>query len=659
MPDLLGFYLTQTWTSAWASLLVAACFIVPGLVPALALARRLRLQADETLLAAFSITTALAGVSALVCYYLRLPLWAAAAITLAAATGLGWRFRDSLRFRPRIEPAPGLWLALAAWAVSLAEGTWFGFASDAFYHVAAVRTLVDRGLPVVTDPLYGTSTRVLDIATGAWHSMLAMISLATRVPADALWGGLSPFVTAMLVLGFCALARKISGCTWAAAVATGVWAVSALLLDFRLLVMPQTGALVFVFAMMLGLLLLADDPSRPAMWLAVTGGVAAVLTHLGVGELALLVLGVACATTLLLARTELRSAGIPWLRAATPVLQTAATVSAIVAMPLAQRLWAVAHSWVVALQPSYLHEYAVVVPVLGVMPQLAWAPGTAARWYGWPLIAAAVMLTLAIDVLLAGMVLDAWRTRDLRQIMAAGFAGFAFLLLRLPLLSWLLSILAAYMTVRLLLLVAFSPYLVLAWALAQARDTSSGGGRWHLWLRPVAIGACVFAVATAVPGVSATFVDRPATLRRGQGASIPVMWKRDARYEWGSGALARVRAEFGTRYPMVAADLITGYELAAVEPMAVIAVPGPHSPFFMETASKQGQRRRSDMARLMRPAASETLRRALLEKYRPEYMAISSETPHYLAALLSLRHQPNLFEPVVVTTRLALFRVKY
>ena len=629
------------------------------MVPALALARRLHLRADETLLAAFSITTAVAGVSALVCYYLRLPLWSAATITLAAAIGLGWRFRDSLGFRPRVAPATGLWLALAAWVASLAEGTWFAFGSDAFYHVAAVRTLIDRGLPVVNDPLYGTSTRVLDVATGAWHSMLAMVGLVSRVPADSLWAGLSPFVTAMFVLGFFALARKISGHAWAAAVATIVWAAALLLLDFRLVVMPQTGGLIFVFVMMLGLISLADDPTPAAMWLAVAGGVAAVLTHLGVGEIAIIVLGVTCAGTLLLARRELKDTDMPWVRATTPMLQTAATVAAIVAMPLAQRLWTVAHSWVVSLQPSYLREYAVVVPVLGLMPQLAWAPGRAAGWFGWPLVAITVVLTLAMDVLLAAMVLDAWRSRDLRRIVGAAFAGLAFLLLRTPVLSWVLSLVAAYMMVRLLLLVSFCPYLVLGWALAQPRDTSLGQERWHSWIRPAAIGVCAVALVTAQPGISATFVDRPSTMRRGQGASVASMWKRDVRYTWGEDAIAKMRVELGGRFPLVASDLISGYELAAVEPMAVVAVPGPHSPFFMENAHKDGSRRRTDMTSLMRPAATEAVRRTLLERYRPEYVAMTSDTRHFAIVRLSFLHQPNLFEPVVVTPRLVLLRVRY
>jgi hypothetical protein len=207
--------------------------------------------------------------------------------------------------------------------------------------------------------------------------------------------------------------------------------------------------------------------------------------------------------------------------------------------------------------------------------------------------------------------------------------------------------------------VAFAPYLVLAWALAQPRDASRGRERWRAWLRPVAIGFCVFAVATAVPGVSATFVDRPSTIRRGQGESVATMWKRDIRYEWGDVAMAKVRAEFSGRYPLVASDLTTGYELAAVEPMAVVAVPGPHSPFFMETASQEGKRRRSDMNRLMRPAASVAVRRRVLERYRPEYVVVSSDTPRYPLVLMGLRLQPGLFEPVVVTPRLVLFRVRY
>lgn len=658
MPELTSFYLTHTGMAALASLLVGFCFLAPGALPALALARRLRLRADETLLAAFAISTAVAGAASLVCYYAQLPLWAAAAVTLASAIGLGWRFRDGLLARPRLAPAAGLWLALAAWILSTLEGTWFGYGSDAFYHVAAVRTMVDRGLPVVTDPLYGTSSRVLDVAAGAWHSMLAMVGLVTRIPADALWGGLSPFVGAMLVLGFFALARRISRSTWAAALATIVWAIAGLLLDTRLLVMPQTGALTFVFAMMIGLLSLADDPTPGAFWLSVAAGVAAVLSHVGVGELTFIVLGLACAVTLLLARSELRETDMPWMRAATPMLQAAATVGAIVAMPLAQRLWTVAHSWVVSAQPSYLHSYGVVVPVLGVMPQLAWAPGRAESWFGWPLVAVAVVLTLATDLLLAGMVLDAWRSRDLRRMLSTAFAGLAFLLLRLPVLSWLLSLVSPYMTVRLLLLVSFCPYLVLAWALAQPRDGSRGTGRWRMWLRPLAIGVCAFAVVTAVPGVSATFVDRAATLRRGAGAAVATMWRRDVRYEWGADALAKVRAQVGTSYPVVASDALTGYELAALEPIAIVAVPGTHSPFFMEDYGRAGARRRADMVTFMRPLTSEAERRAILDRYGADYVAVSSDTRNSLATVLSLRRQTGLLEPVVVSARLAMFRVR-
>ena len=664
MPNLLDFYLHTVSTGALASVVVAVAFLAPGLVPAIALARRLRLRADETVLAALAISTSTAGIASLVCHYLRLPLWAAAAITLAAAIGLAWRFRSALRrlapaaphaSRPRLAAAASFIAAAAAWAVSAFEGTWFGYASDAFYHVAAVRTLVDRGLPVVTDPLYGTSSRALDVAAGAWHSMLAMVALVTRMPADVLWMGLSSFVTAMFVLGFFALARRISGRTWAAAVATGTWAMAALLLDTRLIVMPQTGGLVFVFTMVLGLLAVAEYPTPAASSLAVVAGVAAVLTHLGVGELSMIVLAVACGAMLVLARTDPRGSDSHRVGAVAPMLRTAAVTLAIVAVPLAQRLWVVAHSWILSPQASYLRDYAVVVPVLGVMPRLAWAAGRATSWYGWPLAAAAVALTLATDLLLLGMAVTAWRSREPSRVVATAFAGLAFLLLRLPLFSWLLSSVAAYMTVRLLLLVAFCPYLVLAWALAQSRAV----GGWRASLRPFAIGVCVFAVVASLPGVRSTFVDDPSTLRRGEGAGVATMFSRDIRYEWGADAIARVRAAVGTGYPLVASDIYTGYELAAVEPIAVVAVPGTHSPFFMEGASREGGRRRRDMRAFMRPAATEARRRSVLARYRPAYVAVSSDTRQYPLVMLSLKLQTDLFEPVVLTPRLALFRVRY
>jgi hypothetical protein len=238
------------------------------------------------------------------------------------------------------------------------------------------------------------------------------------------------------------------------------------------------------------------------------------------------------------------------------------------------------------------------------------------------------------------------------------FAGLAFLVLRFPVLSWLLSLVAPYMMVRLLLLASFCPYIVLAWALARPRDDSRPTGRWRAWLRPAAIGVCALVVVVAIPGVSATFVDSPSTLRRGAGAAVGPMWERDVRFEWGDDALGGVRAEVGTSYPIVASDATTGYELAALEPISVVAVPGPHSPFFMETPEGSGATRRADMATLMRPLTSEAVRRTILDRYGADYVVVSSETTTYLAVLLSLRAQPGLFEPVVRTERLAMFRVR-
>ena len=64
------------------------------------------------------------------------------------------------------------------------------------------------------------------------------------------------------------------------------------------------------------------------------------------------------------------------------------------------------------------------------------------------------------------------------------------------------------------------------------------------------------------------------------------------------------------------------------------------------------------MVTLMRPLTSEAVRRAILDRYGADYVVVSSDTRNALATVLSLRRQSGLLEPVVMSQRLAMFRVK-
>ena len=223
--------------------------LVPGAGLALGLSRRLKLTVADSLPLALAVSAAIAGALSLVGVRLRLDaalaIWIAASIACWVA---GWFIA---RGTERLELGEsGLWLGLAVAVVTMLERPWYGRSVDAFYHLAAVRSLLHSGTAVPTDPVYGISTATPDPTSGALHTLMAMWSLLTRIDPEVLWVGVTALGASMTVLAFWSLAKRVSGsarpATWAS---VGFW-LFVMFADGRAWAYPNRLSFALVFAAM-------------------------------------------------------------------------------------------------------------------------------------------------------------------------------------------------------------------------------------------------------------------------------------------------------------------------------------------------------------------------------------------------------------------------
>ena len=275
-----------------AALVVAVLVLGPGWWFAWGAAKRLAWTLDTVPPLALAVTTAIAGLVALVCRPLGWGLGAGlavfAALTIAASVAghlLGRGFG-----RPAVE-RESLVVGGSAAALAAIVGPYMGLTADTFYHLAAVNSLLARDAIAVTDPMHGTATTVLDPATGAWHTLLALASRLTTLTPDWLWGGLTVVGAGCLVLAFHGLLRRVSGSPRAATLATVAWVLFALYADFRAAAFPKMGTLAIVFIALCAFLELVERPSWTAASIAVLGGFAACSAHLGSAQLLFLAVG--------------------------------------------------------------------------------------------------------------------------------------------------------------------------------------------------------------------------------------------------------------------------------------------------------------------------------------------------------------------------------
>ena len=638
---------------AAAKIIVAA--ILPGLPLAWGIVRRAKWDPLAILPLSFAATLAFAGLvgvtGRMMGFDLALASWLFIGVATLSGVGGVWYGLRAPTDAPATSDtvaAPsrrirfgwqGLVLGTIAGATALWQHPWIAFTTDTFYHLAAVRSLIATGRTMVTDPMHGTDATALDATSGLYHTWLAMVARVAAEPVELLLVGATALGAAMVIWAMWVLAERVSGSPWAATFATTGFAVFSLYSDFRMFGYPNRLSLALVFIALLALMDLAEENYRPAAIALGVSGFAVLGVHMGSAAF----VGVVAAMFVLwwavwgVVNRKEEGAFKPFLRLAIPLLILLLVASPVIVSKLPSVLSSEIFTGDIPLKARETALLFITDSILVVRPGVFVGGGAVAFW-----------ATLGAAVL-AGI--GAFRFRRREDLPIVALLGVPALLLFNPPVTSLAVAVTYYTFARVALLLGFIPWLALAWVSAEA-FRSAGKRRVIVGLLAVAI---VLSEAIVMWGpTKVTWVRVEDQMRVGESYTVFESREADVRNGWGD-ALWDVKVALGDGYPRVAADPETGYYLAGLAPVSIVAAPRSHSPLVVELVD--GPARREDMGRLTDPATSEEDRRTILERYEADYVVLSPGTGNDALAYESMLQQSDLFEIVVDTRRLVLFRV--
>jgi hypothetical protein len=263
-----------------------------------------------------------------------------------------------------------------------------------------------------------------------------------------------------------------------------------------------------------------------------------------------------------------------------------------------------------------------------------------------------VAAALGAVALLAGFLLDD------RRALAAGTVGtFTAVVFLDPLVATSLLSRSAYLCLRIAILLPFAVFVPMAWGFGQlgrARSYCPGENTRLLSIVGVGLAALGLVAVVQVGAVPLRDLFRPIKAHGVLG--VPLSRARDVRLVWGPAAVAAIADQVGERNPVLAGTGETAYELAGLIPVALAAAPEKHAPFAFERID--GAQRRADQALLLEPTASDETRREILRRRRVDFVVVDRSTPGQAPAAEALAGEPALFERVVDSPTLVLFRVK-
>lgn len=643
-------FLTQIVLREWLMTpVVIALAVLPGLGFAAVAARRVRLSWPETIATSFAFSVAATSAVATLAYFLHLHLNVVLGVYVllipASLVFFIREYRDGHLKKPALERA-GLIVGGATALVAMIERPWFRSGADTFYHLAATRSLLATGRPLVTDPFYRTGANVLDPTSGVLHTMQAIFSRTLFTDIATLYMGVTALGAGMIMLAFWVLARRVGGSAKAATIASVAMAAVAYHFDFRVMAYPKHVSEALVFLGIALLVRLLDEPSRPLVGVAAVVGVATTTMHLAAAEFLFVAGGfllLALGSGVVAERVVRRR--WHWLRQSGAVAAALVLVAVLSVPVLLPRVGALSGSS--AIGTDSFGDLAGQVFRLGSIELVK--PG--GMYTGGPLV------FFPLLVLIGFAALTAFRDRDPHALAAAGLMAMIPLVLTDPLITPFALHFSSYMVARLAALMRFMPFVGIAWALGTMLP-----GREKL-LSYVAAGAIALAVLGAAPDLYSTATGvYPAGFARGLDVfGLGATLTRDLRAEWGVDTLAKMRAVFGDDYPVVAAEPLTAYYFVGLEPVAIVATQAAHSPAYIE--GREGADRRAAMDAFFRPMATRAERLAVVRRYDVRYVVVwksqldssgSTLDPSVEAGMLA---QGGLFRVAVASPRIDLLQV--
>jgi len=579
--------------------------VVPALPAAWALGRLLEADWIEATASAFAISVASAGLASIIAFVMGRGFTTVALLhvgfLVALDVALVLAARNAGAPRLGFEAIPSAWIA-GIGLVAVLQRPWLAPNVDAWYHLAAARSLLFTGGSIVTDPFFGLGSKFVDPTSGALHVLLGLTSKYSGQDVSFLWGGLNVFGAMLLASALWSLFRQLGAERRHALGAMLAVVFLAMSADLRFTAYPNQLGLAILILALVGFA--GAVRGRKDAWvLAMLGSFAASAIHMGVATAMVAITGICIVGLVVFAfftRGRGRGASVPWPERS--VWLTALGMFVASAAAFAPRLWYLMRDNV---SGSLAADSGATVAVQSVYRlfglKIMFHPDSTLGGGDLMLLFGTAMAVLCL--------IEGARRRD-RLMALAGIIGFVPIVVGYnPIITPALLGFSPYASYRLLAFMWFAPWVAVA-----------VGWRNNPLLARLAI---IGALLGVMPTWHTMFTEEPpVAIRSGvQNISVVKGWERDVTHIAGAEALDELRVALGDEWPMVATDDLTGYALAGLANVHVYAVPQVHSPSAFERLGT-GELKRRALAVLMSPVTPYETRLAIVRDTDADYVLL-------------------------------------
>ncbi|HVC77909.1 MAG TPA: DUF6541 family protein [Candidatus Micrarchaeaceae archaeon] len=433
-------------------------------------------------------------------------------------------------------------LSLVAGLSALYSGPWLSATADTFYHLAAIRAVLQHGTALPQEVFFPTPVSVPDPTSGAWHLALALVSSFSGNDPVTVWRVVNVAVTPLTVLAFFALAIAVTRNAIAALIATVLYTVLALNFDFRDAAYPNRFGLLLAWLAIAFALRYVENGSRRELLVAAMTAFGASAVHPLLSPFLLIAMGGATAAAVVVrspSATRVTFAAIVVCAAALPLL---------IVNVLTLRI------------PAPYQALAVMSPLLVPIIHHPWPWVWPSFWFGNP----GIVLGTVFAILLVRL----WRAKEV----GAGLLIAALLVVPVAALVPLFasSRSGQYLLARVAGVLAPLAWIGLGWGVALAIHAIRSHSRMAI-LAAAAIVVSALAVAPGFyTGTLAQYL-RPASSAK----SITASRSGDLAVVWSDRLAAIARLP---KSAVILAEPRMAYELAGLTGREVVGVPLSHTP---------------------------------------------------------------------------------
>ncbi|HVD46677.1 MAG TPA: hypothetical protein VNG70_05280 [Candidatus Limnocylindria bacterium] len=549
-------------TIAWISIWAAALLLLPGWV-IWRLAGPRGMPRSLEIAPAFALSLAVISLVGWSGYALGFGFREVKAVSIVvlvlAAIGLPITlFYVRPKAREAVSPRWTLWavgaIALGAGLSALYSGPWLSATADTFYHLAAIRSVIENNTALPKEVFFATPVRAPDPTTGTWHVALALVSDLSGHDPLSVWRVMNVALAPITVLAFFALALSITRSGIASLITTALYVVLALSFDFRYAALPNHFGNLLAWLVLTLVLRFVDNGSRRELVVAAPIAFAASAVHVTLSPFLLVSLGGAVAAAILVRSHSLKR------------LAVAAAIAGAAALPLL----VVDISTLTSLAPYASMAVQFPPPLLVVHHPWTWV--WPSNWYNNP----GTVLGTAFAVSL----LRFWRAGEV----GAGLLIAALIAIPAAALTPLFATTSSgrYLLARVSFTLQPLAWLSWGWGIALAITA--------LRSRPKVLAAAVL-VVSAVAMAAAFYTGPLARLQEPPSSPTSFAFTRstDLTAAWGDRLAALDRQP---RAAILLAEPRMAYELAGLTGREVVAVPLSHTPYQIQ--AREGPRRRTD-----------------------------------------------------------------